>query len=59
MEGKVVFDGGGGLDRLDLEGSADVCQGARTEREALGVMSLPTLVFGAEVKSSRVLQVGR
>ena len=47
----------GGLDGLDLEGSADVGEGARTEGQRLGVVGLPALIFGAQVECPRVLQV--
>ena len=57
VERKIVLDGSGGLDGLDLEGSADVGEGARTEGQRLGVVGLPALIFGAQVECPRVLQV--
>jgi hypothetical protein len=50
MEWEVMLDRSGGLNRFDFKRSADVRKGAGTERERLGVMSLPSLVLGAEVK---------
>lgn len=58
MEWEVVLDGCTRLDGLDLEGGADVGEHRGAEGEGFGVMLLPALVFGAEVKGSRVLQVG-
>lgn len=57
VEGKVVLDGSGRLDGLDLESSADVGEGAGAEGQRLGVVGLPALIFGAEVEGPRVLQV--
>lgn len=57
MEGKVVLDGGRRLDGLDLEGGADVGEGARTKGQRLGVVGLPALIFGAQVEGPGVLQV--
>lgn len=58
VERQVVLDGSRGLDRLNLEGGTDVGQGTGAERQRLGVVSLPSLVFGAQVEGARVLQVG-
>ncbi len=58
MEGQVVLDGGARLNRLDLEGGADVGQHRGAERQRLGVVLLPSLVFGAEVEGARVLEIG-
>lgn len=54
-----MFDGGGGLDGLHLESSADVGKRAGAKRQRLGVMGLPSLVLGTEIKSARVLKVRR
>ena len=59
MERKVMLDRGGGLDGLDLEGSADVGKVAGAERQGLGVVLLPALVFSAQVESTAVLEVRR
>lgn len=59
VKGQVVLNWGRRLHRLHFKCSTDVCQGARTEGEALGVVSLPALVLGAQVEGSRVLQVWR
>lgn len=59
MERKIVLDWRGGLDRFDLEGSADIGQGAGTKRQRLRVVGLPSLVLGTKVKGARVLQVRR
>jgi hypothetical protein len=56
VEGQVVFDGSRGLNGLDFEGSTDVGEGAGSERQRLGVVGLPALIFGAQVKSAGVLQ---
>lgn len=55
VEGQVVLDRRRGLNWLDLQSSADVGQGAGAERQRLGVVCLPSLVFGAKIKSPRVL----
>lgn len=57
MEGEVVLDGGGGLDGFDFEGGADVGERAGAERQRLGVVSLPSLIFGAQIEGARVLEV--
>lgn len=57
VEGQVVFDGRGGLDGLDFESGADVGEGAGAKGERLGVMGLPSLVLGAKVKGTGVLEV--
>lgn len=59
VEGQVVLDGSRRLDGLDLEGSTDVRQSRRAKGQRLGVVGLPSLVFGAQVEGARVLQVGR
>lgn len=59
VEGKVVLDGGGGLDGLDFEGGADVGERAGAEGQRLGVVSLPSLIFGTEVECPGVLKVCR
>lgn len=59
MERKIVLDWRGGLDGFDLEGSTDIGQGAGTKGQRLGVVGLPSLVFGTQVKGARVLQVRR
>jgi hypothetical protein len=58
VEGQVVLDGGRRLYGLDLEGSADVGQGAGTKRQRLWVVGLPALVLGAQIECARVLEVG-
>lgn len=58
VERQVVLDGSRRLDRLNLEGGTDVGQGTGAERQRLGVVSLPSLVLGAQVEGARVLQVG-
>ena len=57
MERKVVLNRGARLDGFHLEGSADVREGRRAEWQRLGMVLLPSLVFGAEIKGSGVLQV--
>jgi hypothetical protein len=59
VERKVVLDRGGGLDGFNFEGGTNVRQRARAEGKGLGVVGLPSLVFGAEIKSARVLKVRR
>lgn len=58
VERQVVLDGSRGLDRLNLKGSTDVGQGAGAEGQRLGVVSLPSLILGAQVEGARMLQVG-
>jgi hypothetical protein len=50
VEGEVMLDRSRGLDRFNFKRSADVGKRAGAERERLGVMGLPSLVLGAEVK---------
>lgn len=50
MERKVVLDGSRGLDGLNLESGTDVGEGAGAKWQGLGVVCLPTLVLGAEIK---------
>lgn len=57
MERQVVLDGRARLDSLHLEGGADVGERRGAEREGLGVMLLPSLVFGAQIKGPRVLEI--
>ncbi len=59
MERQIVLDGSTGLNSLNLKGGADVGQRGGSEGQRLGVVLLPSLVFRAEVKSSRVLEVRR
>ena len=58
MEGQVVLDGSAALDSLHLKSRADVSKRRGAERQRLGVMLLPSLVFGAQIESARMLQVG-
>ena len=57
MERQVMLDRSARLYRLDLEGSANVGEHGGAERQGLRVMLLPTLVFGAKIECSRMLQV--
>ena len=57
VERKVVLNRGGRLNGLDLKGSADVGEGAGTERQRLGMMGLPALIFSSQVESAGMLQV--
>lgn len=59
VEREVVLNRSGRLDRLDLEGGADVGQSARTEGQRLWVVGLPALIFRAQVECPGVLEVGR
>ena len=59
VERQVVFDGGGGLNGLNFEGGTDVGQRAGAKGKRLGVMGLPSLVFGTKVEGARVLEIGR
>lgn len=59
VEGKVVLNGGRGLNGFDFQSGTDVGEGAGTEWKRLGMVSLPTLVLGTKIKGARVLQVGR
>lgn len=58
MKGQIVLDGGTRLHRLDLEGSTDIGEHRGPKGQRLGVMLLPALVLGAQVKGARVLEVG-
>lgn len=58
MERQVVLDGGRRLDGFDFESGTDIGQRARAKGQRLRVMGLPSLVFGAQVKGARVLEVG-
>lgn len=58
VKGKIVLDGGAGLDGLDLESGADVGEHGRTKRQRLGMVLLPALVFRSQVKGSGVLEIG-
>lgn len=58
MKGEVVLDGCAGLDGLDFKSRTDVGEHRGAERQRLGVVLLPALVFSAEVEGSRVLQIG-
>lgn len=57
MEREVVLDGGTSLNRFDLERGTDVSEQRWAEWQGLGMMLLPTLVFGAEVERAGVLKV--
>ena len=59
MKGKIMLDGSRRLNSLNLESSTDVGQGARPERQRLGMVLLPTLILGAQIEGSGVLQVRR
>lgn len=59
MERQIVLNGGTGLHWFDLESSADVGEHRGTEGKRLRVVLLPTLVFGAQIEGTRMLQVGR
>jgi hypothetical protein len=52
---EVVLDRRGRLDGLNLKRGTDVGEGAGAEGEALGMVCLPALVLGSEVKCARVL----
>ena len=55
VEGEVMLDRSTRLDRLDLQSSTDVRKRRRSEWERFGMMLLPSLVFGSEIKGTRVL----
>ena len=59
VKGEIVLDGGRRLHGLDFESGTDISQGARAEGQRLGMVRLPALVLGAQVKGARVLQVRR
>lgn len=59
VERQIVFDRSGGLNGFNLESGADVGKRAGAKGQRLGVMGLPSLVLGTEVKGARVLEVGR
>lgn len=58
MEGEIMFDRSRGLDRLDFQCCANVrkCTGAKRKR--LGMVCLPSLVFGPQIERARMLEVG-
>lgn len=58
VEGQVVLDGSRGLNGLNLESGANVGEGAGSERQRLGVVGLPALIFGTQVESTGMLQIG-
>lgn len=45
------------LHRFHFKGCTDIRECTRAKRQRLGMMRLPTLVFGTQVKSSRMLQI--
>ena len=57
MKWKVVLNRGRRLDGLDLQGRTDVGEGARPEGQRLGVVLLPALILGTQIKGSGMLQV--
>jgi hypothetical protein len=57
VKGQIVFDRSGGLHGLYFQGGADIRQRTGCKGQRLGVVSLPALVFGAQVEASRVLQI--
>lgn len=57
VEWKVVLDWGRGGDRLDLKSGTDVGEHRWAEWEGLRVVLLPSLVLGAEIESTGVLEV--
>jgi hypothetical protein len=59
MKREVVLDRCTRLNSFNLESSADIGQGRRTEREGLGMVLLPSLIFSSQVESARVLKIGR
>jgi hypothetical protein len=59
VEGQVVLDRGAGLDGFDLERSTDVGEHGRAEGERFRVVLLPSLVLGAEIEGTGVLEVWR
>lgn len=59
MEWQVVLDGSTRLHRLDLESRTDISQRRRAKGEAFGVVLLPSLVFGSQIKRPRVLEIWR
>lgn len=46
MKGQVMFYRSRGLNGFNFECGADIGQGARSERQRLGMMLLPALIFG-------------
>lgn len=58
VEGEVVLDRGTILDRLDFQGSTNVGQRRGAEWKRLGMVLLPSLIFGPELKGARVLKIG-
>lgn len=59
MEGQVVLDGSTRLHRLDLESRTDISQRRRAKGQALGMMLLPSLVFGPQIERPGVLEIWR
>jgi hypothetical protein len=59
VEREVVLNRGGGLDGFNLKGGTNVRQRAGAEGKGLGVVGLPSLVFGAKIESPGVLEVWR
>jgi hypothetical protein len=55
VEWEVVLDGCTRLNGLDLESGANIGEHRRAEWQRFGVVLLPALVLGAEIKSARVL----
>lgn len=54
-----MLDGSAGLDRLDLQRSADVRQHGGPEGQRLRVVLLPALILRPQVEGAGVLEVGR
>lgn len=52
-----MLDGSARLDSLDLQGCADVSQRGGSEGQRFGVVLLPSLVLGAEVEGTRMLEI--
>lgn len=52
-----MLDWGTRLDRFDLEGGAYIGEHRGTEGQRLGVVLLPALILGSQIKGARVLQV--
>jgi len=54
-----MLDRSARLDGLNLEGGTDVAKHRGPKGKRLGVVLLPSLIFGSEVKSTGVLEIGR